>query len=208
MKERPPDPSKVAHRILMPGDLMGGGPVVFTGDHVEFKGTRIQYDEVASVKYNLTPEYLRFVPAYQGLYFRIAARDREIYFFVKPAPAERIRERLPIFANLVETTRTLIEPILIRHLASQVIEHGARLEFSGLRITRAGIEKDPYYSGTLRRVPWTEKLHRPEYSEGKVFIYRDNGGVPVIFGAVPLEIDNAAILPDLVRALHKRMNAR
>ncbi len=200
MKGPTPSIPDATVRIDLPETLAGGGPVVFTPDYVEREETRLHYGDVTSVRYNLTGDFLRFAPAHEGLFYRVARADREILLVLRPRGAAAIRESLPAFGAVVDATKRMIEPVLVRRLARRVIEDGAALDLGNVRITRSGIEKQRYYAETSR-VPWSEKAHPPEFSAGKIMLHRDRDGVPVVFGSIPLETDNAVILPELIRLI-------
>lgn len=190
--------------VEIPERLSGGGPVVYTPDYLEHRGNRICYDDVTGLACNLSRGFLKFLSPYESLYYRVSAGSRSIGFVVAPKARMRLRERPDTIRRIVEVTKERIEPRLRSMLIRRICDEGGRVAIGNVEIDAAGYEKAALFSGK-RRVLWQERIHKPEAADGKVILFKDDGGRPLVFCAVSLESDNAVLLPELIPAVKNRL---
>lgn len=191
---------EVLLEVEIPERLSGGGPTIFTADYLEHRGNRIRYGDVTAVAYNLSRNLLRFLSPHEALYYSVSTGSQTIGFLIAPRARVRMSEKLDAVDRILDITKEHIEPRVLERLVERIRQPEGRVAVGALELTADGYEKATLFSGT-RRVLWTERIHPPEVADGKVILFKDHGGKPLVFCAVSLESENAVLLPALIESL-------
>ena len=162
--------------------------LIVRGTFMEYEKSKIYYDDVNTI-----------------LYYDSGSK----YVFRITSSRDRISLKLDksVGVALLNRVASLIEPSLVSSLVKLIFENEVEVRVGKIRFNKTG-----YHSSRRLRedksVLWNEEIYIPQLANGECVLYANKNGSSKHFASISLEVPNAIVIPELVKACHDEFHMR
>lgn len=184
--------------LEIPGAL-GGGTVIFKGDHLAYGSRKIFYKEATSISYQAVNSSVNLIPISQSYSYMVASNNERIEFSFGTTLYIGNQKKREVWAKLAGISQHIIEPHIVESLVKRIFGGGEKVSIGGIIFSREGYSRSKMFGGQ-ETVTWTGTVYIPVLSSGNVVLWKATNGKSSTFATLPMSTPNAVILPELVKA--------
>ncbi|MBP9781069.1 hypothetical protein KBC89_00245 [Candidatus Woesebacteria bacterium] len=192
--------------IEIPGTF-GGGTVIFTNNYLEYNNKRIFYKDASAVSYHAMNQSVNFIPISQSFSFMVASEKESISFSFGTTLYIGKKAKQDVWTKLIGLSEGLIEPHIVNNYIDKIFDRGETIEIGNVEFSKEGYSKTrtKFFGGKeTETVLWEDVMYVPKFDSGQVILWKNKNGQGVEFEQIAMSIDNAVVLPELVKACIKR----
>jgi hypothetical protein len=183
--------------LEIPGAL-GGGTVVFKGDHLSYGNQKIFYKDATSISYHAVSSSINFIPISQSYSYMVATKSEQIAFSFGTTLYIGNEKKKDVWQKLAGISQHIIEPHIVKKLVSRIFIGGETVTIGGIEFGQEGYARSKMFGGQ-DVVAWTDTVYVPAFSSGSVVLWKAKDGKSAQFATVPMSTPNAAVLPEFVK---------
>ncbi len=112
-----------------------------------------------------------------------------------------------VWTKLIGLSEGLIEPHIVNNYIDKIFDRGETIEIGNVEFSKEGYSKTrtKFFGGKeTETVLWEDVMYVPKFDSGQVILWKNKNGQGVEFEQIAMSIDNAVVLPELVKACIKR----
>lgn len=172
---------------------------IFTPEYVRWGKNRIYYTEVLSISFNSSKLSSIFIPISQNYYFNIYSEDDSFEIsFTSLFNINKKQEEEKWF-KLIEIYDYYIKPLLLNKFLNEIFVKNKSITIGNIIFDNKGYHKSKFFGG-INSVLWGDTIYEPQFKDGEVILFKQQGNKGVFFGQISMKELNAVIIPDLIFA--------
>ena len=183
--------------------VFGSWTLVFTRDHVTDGKRKIYYKDATKISYSAVMHTTNFIPDSQDYKFMVGSADQEIRVEMSSTLYIGNEKRKDLRQQLVAIALHVIQPRIIENLMRRIFVNGEAVRIDDIELTREGYSRGKLFNlfGGREQVLWADAKTVPTtLRAGKVIILGGRYTKTEGFWEIPLDIPNAVVLPELMKA--------
>jgi hypothetical protein len=184
--------------LEIPGAL-GGGTVIFKGDHLAYGSRKIFYKEATSISYRAVNSSVNLIPISQSYSYMVASKNERIEFSFGTTLYIGNQKKKGVWATLAGISQHVIQPHIVTYLVRRIFLAGETVAIGGIAFSREGYSRSKMLGGR-ESVAWAGTVYVPVISGGNVVLWKAANGRSTTFATLSMSTPNAVVLPELVKA--------